>query len=221
MSEFEEGEKVKFVGEPGDYNRDSAPLNTGEIVTIDECLNDDSYRIEHLYYAKDELQKINDTDMKSFYVEVEGEQHSKLLQEIAFEEGYEWQNKGKDLLSGNNIRYISFNVFEDRVITHNSRNSRANNHLEDPSLEEFRQALRGNYDWEEPIVIDGYEVEFNHNKEWVEVGCETYSYSVIETSYKALNHELGVSNLNIQLHHDKVGEIPFEIIEAIYNRIVD
>lgn len=179
-------------------------------------------------FRDSELNKIDDnmSDLKDFYVEVDGPNHSSILQKIAFEEGYGWKQEGQKVKhTTKNFLFFSLEghgVWGGKEIRFsNSHPCRDVNFLENPTLEEFRQALRGNY-WEDPIEIGEYEVKFKKNG--IKVGCEYLSHPMIENIHKKwqnLNVSLTGVSLKVTISHPDVGEIPFEKIEAIYNRITD
>lgn len=221
MSEFKEGEKVEVTNRISKYSGKPA-----EILKVDgnyaflsgEDLEVDKYK--GVWFPFDELKKVkqnNMSDFTPFYVEVDGPNHSRILQEIAFKEGYEWFDSKKQVSHTDRSRI----GFKKEYIYRGIAPSGEFEKLEDPTLEEFRQALRGNYDFEETIEIGEYEVEFKTNE--IKVGCEPYRRNRIEHVYEA--HKIGQdathgdSSLNFKLHHPDVGEIPFDKIEKIYNRI--
>lgn len=177
---------------------------------------------------KDELKKLKENNMSKdfqpFYIEVEGPYHSRILQEVAFEEGFD--DDPRSSIETRSRKWSEL-MFKDNGKLYGGPNESwkyKNHKLESPfTLEEFRQALRGEYNWKDPIEIGGYEVEFKDNS--ISVGCEEWSHDKVKSIYEALrigDEVLNTSStLHLRLSHPSVGEIPFEKIKAIYNRITD
>lgn len=157
--------------------------------------------------------------MQPFYVEVEGPNHSRILQEIAFDEGYEWFNGQK--IQFPDEKYLHFGYDGNIVWSQYQFVRNISKILKNPTLEEFRQALRGEYNWEELIEIGGYEVEFEDG--YIVIGCEKYDYDQIRNIYIRSSNAQKVNRtyakLRFSLEHSEVGEIPFEKVESIFNRI--
>lgn len=234
MSEFQEGDEVRFI-ERIDENDNH--VKEGDVGRVSWIGRSKPWPVEVSWYSGktslhsfDQLEKTeenNMSDFKPFYISVDGPQHSKLLQEIAFEEGYVWRGCQCQKVRHADAPYLSFNGFGDEEIGYSHTGDFMKN--EDlptvESLEEYRKALRGNYDWEEIIEIGGYEVEFHPDGEHpnIKVGCEEYHYADIKHVYSCVKQaENGLyPDYSIKIEHDEVGEIPFEKIEAIYNRIQD
>jgi hypothetical protein len=226
MSEFEVGDKIKVVteetekyhGRKGDLVRIKYSDPHGYIYRLEF---DNQYGT--VGFKANEIKKVdNMSDFKSFYVNVDGPNHSRILQEIAFEEGFAWNSDDLGLIDHLDKDELSFECGDS--IFYNPHSGVTE--LEDPTLEEFRKALRGNYDWEEPIEIGGYEVEFNINEggdSYIIVGCEKYHVCDLKHVYEHIqNAKDGLyPSYSIKIKHDDLGEIPFEKIEAIYNRIID
>lgn len=157
-----------------------------------------------------------------FYVEVDGPQHSRMLQEIAFEEGFGWGASG-DIKETKHVDSLLLSFSKYGKLFYNNKTTESeltDNKLEDFSLEEFRQALNGNYQWEEPIKIGEYEVEFYDHH--IEVECQEFTFEEVETVYHSLSKIYNsVDGLVAFPHHADVGNISFEKVKKIYNRITD
>jgi hypothetical protein len=220
MSEFNVGDKVKTVSKGG---FDSVAVgDEGEVLEVYHTggadVNIFNIPNNSLYFCSNEIKKVdNMSDFKSFYVNVDGPNHSRILQEIAFEEGFTWNSDDLGLIDHLDKNELSFECGDS--IFYNPHSGVTE--LEDPTLKEFRQALRGEYDWEDPIVVQGYEVSFDDDEGFVEVGCEQYHYEDIKALYNGISKaKLGLyPSFNIKIEHDTEGEIPLEVVEAIYNRI--
>lgn len=146
----------------------------------------------------------------TFCVKVEGPSHLGLLKDIAHKESpynFEEINYHSDL------EYITFNTqtryVYDTPVPYSERV------LENPNLREFREALRGEYNWEEPITIFGAEVEFDYENEEIVVSGDRFSFESIKSLYSTF------SELDDGFHSIVYGqvEVPFSKVDKIYRRI--
>lgn len=120
------------------------------------------------------------------------ERLSKLIQEIAFEEGYEWFLSNEKI-----VHYLEKGALffhEDKNITYSdasyARESSkySDKILEDFTLENFRKALRGEYNFDSPsIFINGNKVQFY--PEYIMVGCTGVSNEKVEEIYNHIQEQ--------------------------------
>lgn len=227
MSKFQEGDKVRFIGNSLDFGRGAKAMKYGDEAHIKEVRKDHNHPVDNPAYTidrygtewdyrEDELELVessqtNMSDFQPFYVEVDGPQHSRMLQEIAFEEGFEWFSAGEEIkLTDKNI--LNFETRGD--ITWGESNF--GKELKDFSLEEFRQALNGEYRWEDPIEVGDYEVEFHDDEEEITIGCFRVSYEQVMDIYRL------VGELGFKISHYRLDD-PISVgkIHKIYQRITD
>jgi len=249
-NKFEPGDTVKIVRPSADFgpasHTDNMDKHIGKVYTVERCFyhQDNHLQNRYLYYdlsgvescwSEESLELVeeenNMENFTPFYVEVDGPQHSRMLQEIAFEEDVDWGSYSENYIRHEDEDIL---VFKDYIktgrpeIAYNSKGGGAitvDNQLQDFTIEEFRQALRGKYKFEEPIEINEYEVEFYSDH--IEVGCKKFNQEDLEiavdmaematesdTCYEISGVEFSVSS-TLTINGKEVD--PDTIIE-IYNR---
>lgn len=187
-------------------------INCGEYGVIEEIVGKGEYYGVYLTdiqksiaYLPSELKLIEeDKTMQKFYIETEGESHSQILQELAFEEGYSWfSDKGKSErseVSYKYTKYLYFNFDNKTILKSKHENATDYKKLKDYSLKEFKQALNGEYDFNSKpdIELFDHEVEFYDNS--IKVGCQEYTLDDIQDVVKVLNLNFNFNdNLKFQL----------------------
>jgi hypothetical protein len=186
--DIEVGDKVRAT-----QNNDVPKGTIGEVVDI--CGSRWPYEVvfnegqDPYPYSKDEIELVEKNNMDNtdnfvpFYVEVDGLSHSKLLQEIAFEEGFGWMCGGKEVLNYSDPYFI-FHIIDGGEPSISIGKPSSAKHLENPTLQEFRDALNGHYfePEPEPIEILGHEVEIFENT--VVVGCREFSSIDLDVLYE-------------------------------------
>ncbi len=198
MSTFEVGDTVQVKDNAEEYNSKNPAgwayaMGNKDVITIVDTEVSEGVKLycdnKQYSWIEEQLEPMENTDnFVPFYVEVDGPQHSKLLQEIAFEEGYEWRS-GASETKNTKYSYLSlgfnYSTTDNRkVIGFSQKGPQLDEkELENPTLQEFRDALNGMYfePEPEPIEILGYEVEFFDDT--VVVGCREFSASDIDTLY--------------------------------------
>jgi hypothetical protein len=194
MNDFKVGNTVRVRDDAVEYTRENpagwtTAMSLKDIITIENTKIQQGKMLyvddeEGFSWIKEQLEPMDNTDnFVPFYVEVDGLSHSKLLQEIAFEEGFRWKSRDKEVFDYSDPYFVFRATYEPTITKAQSHVSDAK-HLENPTLQEFRDALNGHYfePEPEPIEILGHEVEIFENT--VVVGCREFSSVDLDVLYE-------------------------------------
>lgn len=156
---------------------------------------------------------MNNTE--GFQVKISGIEHSKLLQSIAFKNEYEWEGIGKQFRYYNNgVLIFIYHPFTYDVITHDE-SSNFYPTLEDYTLDDFIDALNGEYRFNKPKIeiLDGVFVDFY--PEHVKIGCKELS----NNDLKDLDYILHKIR-HLQLYYPSKGDLNVNITKEV-KQIID
>jgi len=128
---------------------------------------------------------------------------SRILQELAFENGYEWNITGGTDISCLSSKYLCFYP-DENVITHGASHKLIENLI---SLEEAIERIEP----KPKITIGRYNVEFSDNK--IKVGCREYSRGFVMELSDTLNYA-NIESIKIEGVNVKTETID-EILELL------
>ena len=199
----------------------STPYGKGKIITLGN--RSMSYFVRYnsgdkKWLRENDLELIKDTDtMEDFAIKVENEDHGKLIIGILEDNGL--------TVPYSEVKLSKYNEYE-----YNYIHTRYNHHkydyigfkipkdlnvLENFTFQELVDALNGEYQWEDPIVIEGYEVEFGEDD--IIIGCQEYSNSTVKQMYDLMeSHNIKsfvITNEEILITRCKIKEIVDRINE--------
>jgi hypothetical protein len=220
MNDFKVGDTVRVRDDAVEYTRENpagwtTAMSLKDIITIENTKIQQGKMLyvddeEGFSWIKEQLEPMDNTDnFVPFYVKVDGPSHSKMLQQVAFEEGYQWRS-GNTETKHTGYLYLSFGLnhfstgnSHNKVIGYSKKGPKDEKLLEDPTLQEFRDALNGHYfePEPEPIEILGHEVEIFENT--VVVGCREFSASDVNFLYdlavNAKDHEAIIDGVDFEV----------------------
>ena len=128
---------------------------------------------------------------------------SRILQQLAFENGYSWNNSGRTSVHCETSKFLCFYP-DQKVITHTDADK---GHT--ISLEEAIERIESKPN----IIIGGYNVEFLHNGN-IKVGCQIIAGGDIRRLMNSIGSYNRFESITFDGH-----EVNKETLEQIYNRL--